>query len=96
MIHNYIFRKTNIESEYRLYELEEGENILKTMKEREIEGFNITVPYKEVVMKQLDFISPEAQRIGAVNLVQIKDGKSYGYNSDYFGIMRMFENIESI
>lgn len=94
MIHNYIFKKMNIDAEYALYEIEDGEEILKIMKEKGVEGFNITIPYKEVVMKQLDCISQEAQKIGAVNLVQIKDGKSYGYNSDYFGIIKMFEKYK--
>lgn len=90
-IHNYIFDKLGIEAEYSLYEIEDGKDILKLMKEKGIKGFNITIPYKEIVMSQLDFISEEAEKIGAVNLVKIKNGKSYGYNSDYYGVIEMLE-----
>lgn len=90
-IHNYIFDKLGVEAEYSLYEIEDGKDILKLMKEKGIKGFNITIPYKEIVMSQLDFISEEAEKIGAVNLVKIKNGKSYGYNSDYYGVIEMLE-----
>jgi shikimate dehydrogenase len=90
-IHNYIFDKLGVEAEYSLYEIEDGKDILKLMKEKGIKGFNITIPYKEIVMSQLDFISEEAEKIGAVNLVKIKNGESYGYNSDYYGVIEMLE-----
>lgn len=93
VIHEYIFKTLGIEAGYKLYEIseEDSENILELMKERGIKGFNITVPYKEKVLKKLDYISDEAQKIGAINLVFYSDGKSYGYNSDYFGVLEMFE-----
>lgn len=91
MIHNYVFEKLGVEGEYSLYEIEDGKDILKVMREKEVKGFNITIPYKEIVMNQLDFISEEAEKIGAVNLVKFKNGKSYGYNSDYFGVIEMME-----
>lgn len=90
-IHNYIFDKLGVEAEYSLYEIEDGKDILKLMEEKGIKGFNITIPYKEIVMSQLDFISEEAEKIGAVNLVKIKNGESYGYNSDYYGVIEMLE-----
>lgn len=90
-IHNYIFDKLGVEAEYSLYEIEDGKDILKLMDEKGIKGFNITIPYKEIVMSQLDFISEEAEKIGAVNLVKIKNGESYGYNSDYYGVIEMLE-----
>jgi shikimate dehydrogenase len=90
-IHNYIFDKLGVEAEYSLYEIEDGKDILKLMEEKGIKGFNITIPYKEIVMSQLDFISEEAEKIGAVNLVKIKNGESYGYNSDYYGVVEMLE-----
>ena len=62
-IHNYIFDKLGVEAEYSLYEIEDGKDILKLMEEKGIKGFNITIPYKEIVMSQLDFISEEAEKI---------------------------------
>ncbi len=50
------------------------------------DAFNVTIPYKKTVIPFLDRISPEAQRIGAVNtVVRHTDGTLCGYNTDYFG-----------
>ena len=56
------------------------------MKSNSLDAFNVTIPYKKTVMSYLDVISPEAEAIGAVNtVVRGKDGRLYGYNTDYFG-----------
>ena len=39
-------------------------------------GLNVTIPYKEQVIKYLDEIDGFAKKIGAVNVIKIKDGKS--------------------
>jgi len=55
----------------------------------EISGLNVTIPFKEQVMDQLDEIDPEAGRVGAVNTVRIsREGKSIwlqGFNTDVYG-----------
>lgn len=53
---------------------------------RAFNAINVTIPYKESVMCHLDVISEEARRIGAVNTVVNKEGRLYGYNTDYYGI----------
>lgn len=80
-IHSYL-----ADYEYKLYEMPE-EEVGNFVKNSDVDAFNVTIPYKKTVMKFLDFISPEATRIGAVNTVVRKNGKLYGYNTDYFGIM---------
>jgi len=58
-----------------------------------LDAYNVTIPYKKTVMPFLDVISPEAQAIGAVNtVVRGKDGKRYGYNTDYFGFDYMIRS----
>ena len=57
-------------------------------------GFNVTIPYKETVMPLLDWISPEAERIGSVNtIVRLEDGRLHGYNTDYFGFRYMLGDV---
>ncbi len=55
------------------------------LKSRKFDGLNVTIPYKSFVMPYLDFISPDAKRIGAVNTIVNRNGKLYGYNTDYTG-----------
>ncbi len=49
-------------------------------------GINVTIPYKEKVILYLYNISDTAKKIGAINTVVNKDGKLYGYNTDYMGM----------
>jgi shikimate dehydrogenase len=48
-------------------------------------GLNVTIPYKQEVLTYIDELSPEANTIGAVNVIKIAEGKLLGFNSDYFG-----------
>lgn len=58
--------------------------------EPELVGLNVTIPYKSDVISLLDWISPEADAIGAVNVIKIKrtegEVKLSGFNSDITGI----------
>lgn len=75
--------------EYRLYPTPR-ENVPDFVKNCGLDGFNVTIPYKETVMPYLDHISDEALRIGSVNtVVRMPDGTLHGYNTDYYGFMYM-------
>lgn len=50
-------------------------------------GFNITIPFKELVLNHCDVISYEAKKIGAVNTVFFKGSRIYGFNTDVYGII---------
>ena len=64
----------------------EPEKLENFIKSGEFEGINVTIPYKEKVIPHLYSVSDKAKRIGAVNTVVNKDGKLYGYNTDYMGM----------
>ena len=85
LIHQLIFDFINLNGSYKLFEMKR-EELPSFIKNTNLEGFNITIPYKLEIMNYLDYISDEAKRIGAVNTVSIKDNKFYGYNTDYHGI----------
>ena len=66
------------------------------MKARDFLGINVTIPYKQVVIPYLDEIDPRAERIGAVNTIVNKNGKLFGYNTDYLGLKALIErNVSS-
>ena len=75
---------------YTLFEVV-PENLEKFMLEKTFKGINVTIPYKKAVIPYLDEISPEAEKIGAVNTIIVRDGKLCGYNTDYFGFKYMVE-----
>jgi shikimate dehydrogenase len=79
------FRKLGLDAEYRNYELSDIGEITELLKDREIRGLNVTVPYKESVMPFLDEVDPVAKEVGAVNTIVIRNGKSRGYNTDVIG-----------
>ena len=55
------------------------------MRAREFRAINVTIPYKQTVIPYLDVVDETAQTIGAVNTVVNRDGKLYGYNTDFDG-----------
>lgn len=59
------------------------------LKIREFDAVNVTIPYKEAVIAHLDYVNPKALEIGAVNTVVKRDGKLYGYNTDFMGMIAM-------
>lgn len=83
--------------DYELLELKEDE-LEAFFTKKDFKGINVTIPYKEKVMKYLDVIDENAQRIGCVNTIVNKDGKLFGYNSDYDGFKELIEssNIDVI
>ena len=78
--------------DYELIELTE-EEIAPFFDKKDFAAINVTIPYKQTVIPYLDSISPVAQRIGAVNTIVNKDGKLYGYNTDYYGMKALVERV---
>lgn len=87
------FSNEHIDAEYINYEIPD----IRILKEilastPDLKGLNVTIPYKEKVIKYLDAISPEAKTIGAVNVIRVRhNGKKTllkGFNSDVIGFTR--------
>ncbi len=89
VMHNSVFKKYKMNWEYKVFELKKDElkDFIKKMK-KELAGVNVTVPYKQEVMKYLDKIDKGAKKIGAVNTIVNENGKLIGYNTDYSGFER--------
>lgn len=86
-IHSLILKKLNQKGTYNLFEVKR-ENIpsaLCGLKALEARGVNVTIPYKIDVMKYMDKLSKEAEKIGAVNTISFDNNGLTGYNTDYSG-----------
>lgn len=77
---------------YELIELME-EEIEPFFQKKDFEAVNVTIPYKETVIPYLDEINTVAKRIGAVNTIVNKDGRLFGYNTDYYGMKALIQKI---
>lgn len=61
-------------------------------REDEYQGINVTIPYKESVMRYMHEIDEDAKAIGAVNTIKITDdNKLFGYNTDFYGFQKSIE-----
>ncbi len=76
--------------DYRLQELKR-EELPEFFYKKEFKAINVTIPYKQDVIEYLDWISDEAKAINAVNTIVNKDGKLYGYNTDFYGLKALIE-----
>lgn len=87
IIHSTVLEELKIPYTYSSFQVKKGEleQFLKLAKEKEIHGFNITMPHKADIIPFLDEIDEEARRYQAVNTVKIDNGKLYGYNTDADG-----------
>lgn len=80
------FQSEGVDADYQLYELESIGLLPKLMADYRLDGFNVTIPYKESIMPYLDELTTEAREVGAVNCVAYRDGKLVGHNTDITGI----------
>ncbi|RFA36346.1 shikimate dehydrogenase [Virgibacillus dokdonensis] len=90
-IHKQFMKTTGMEGDYSIYEVtpeDSFEAFIGQLKSSRVDGFNITVPYKEKIISYLDDIDPVALKIGAVNTVVNRNGKWIGYNTDGKGYVR--------
>ena len=76
------FREGLRDYHYELFPLTNITDIEELLHTKGLSGLNVTIPYKEQVLKYLDEVDGFAKKIGAVNVIKIKDGKLKGYNTD--------------
>ena len=87
------FKKQNLTfCEYVNCDIEDIKDF-KKIKSKDFNGFNVTTPYKEKIIKFLDIIDDSAKEIGAVNTIKIKKGKLIGYNTDYMGFLKTIDGF---
>jgi shikimate dehydrogenase len=86
-LHNYWFHKNKINCQYKKLETTQGsiKKILNKVRKREIEGINVTIPFKNSVIKHLDVLKGDALKTSSVNTVYLNKKKLVGDNTDIYG-----------
>ena len=86
-LHNYWIKHNNINAVYEKKKLEEKdlENLILQVRKKKINGINVTVPFKKVIIPFLDKLTSEAQETQSVNTVYLDNNKVVGHNTDIIG-----------
>ena len=97
-IHNYWIEKYGLYGTYTAIDIppKNLKQAIQSLIDQGYKGFNVTVPHKIEIMALCDEIDDLAQKIGAVNTVNIQDGKLHGSNTDAYGfIQNIKENTKN-
>ena len=88
------FQKEGItNAEYKKFELSNISELPDLIKNNQLSGINVTIPYKESIIPFLDELTPQAKTIGAVNTIQFKGDKLIGHNTDTIGFLQSISPI---
>ena len=95
-LHNYWIKNNNINGIYdkKNLEIEDLKEVIHKIKEKELDGINVTVPYKKSIIRYLDNLSYEAKSTQSVNTIYFKNDKIVGHNTDIEGFKKSIENID--
>ena len=94
-LHNYWLKENNIDAIYDKKKIEEKnlQNIISEVKEKKINGINVTVPLKKAVIPYLDKLSPEAEQTQSVNTIILSNDNLVGHNTDILGFDKAIKNL---
>ena len=86
-LHNYWIKKNNINAAYNKEKVDKDDlkNVILKIKEKKINGVNITVPFKKEIITYLDELTSEAERTQSVNTIYLNNEKVIGHNTDISG-----------
>ena len=93
VLHNYWFKKYNIDAEYELLDIDKSEiqNVIDKIKNKEIKGINVTLPYKKSVIPFLSKTINDANETHSVNTVMLDQKNNLiGENTDVFGFQAAY------
>ncbi|WP_190809289.1 shikimate dehydrogenase [Flagellimonas sp. S3867] len=76
---------------YENFDIPEISDLTTILKQANLKGFNVTIPYKEEVIPFLTHLDTTAEQIGAVNTIKITENSLKGYNTDAYGFQKSLE-----
>jgi len=86
-LHNHWIKNNNINAIYEKQKLNKDdiESVILKVREKKIQGINVTVPFKKIVIPFLDQLSSEAENTQSVNTIYLNNNKVFGHNTDIIG-----------
>tara|TARA_Y100000816_G_scaffold143036_1_gene101425 strand:- start:150 stop:971 length:822 start_codon:yes stop_codon:yes gene_type:complete len=93
VLHNYWFKKYKIDASYSLIEVKDNDltTVIKKIKNKELSGINITLPYKQKIVPHVDVLVNDAEITSSVNTVYINDQETIiGENTDVYGLQAAY------
>src|SRR5437667_12473168 len=94
-MHNAAFRTLGMDWTYELLDVSPDQlrDAVSELRAEDVGGANVTIPYKQAVMDQLDTIAPDAVRARAVNTIVNDRGRLGGHNTDIPAIRAAIEQV---
>lgn len=94
-MHNAVYEALDLNWAYLPFPVRDENDLLRVLgaaRVLPVVGFNITMPYKRVMLSMCDEVAMLAKMAGAVNTVHVVDGRFIGYNTDGRGLIESLEN----
>ena len=95
-IHHGFIESAGMSGSYELFEMDQlpAEGLRAFMMNKGLTGLNITIPFKESVLKEIDEADGSAEELGAINTVVFENQKLVGYNTDVYGIAASIDELD--
>ena len=93
ILHNFWFKKNNLKANYSLIEIDKRQikDIINKIRAKELQGINVTVPYKQDVIPYVDLVINDAKETSSINTIYLnKENKIVGENTDVYGFEQSF------
>lgn len=97
-LHAYAAKSRGIDLSYELFPVEPGKvtSAVMDLYEKGFNGLNVTTPHKEKCTDALDWLEDNAFAIGAVNTIQFGGQFRRGFNTDFTGAMKLFQDLDRV
>ena len=95
-LHNYWIKENNIKADYKKKNINKDEikSLILNVRDKKIDGLNVTVPYKKEIINHLDELTHEANKTQSVNTVFLDGDKVTGHNTDISGFELAIKKID--
>ena len=92
ILHNFWFKKYKVDATYSIINVDEKNlgDVVTKIKNKSLNGINITLPYKQKIINHIDKIINDAKLTGSINTLILDNGSVVGENTDVFGLQAAY------